>query len=376
MIRVVLALLAAANFSSVWAYDEVVDLGIFSTAALANSAIKAACNRGTSSPSKQIFSDWQSAGCIGIPKASDVPDPNSNVLYFYGAQNSSRLCCSQWVGVAPCGEGEVRDADGQCKPMCEEGDSSTADYWRGDFSISTEPGNTVGNASTPSSLCDGQCRGSVVEVISCESDADASPGNPAPVSCTASIQLTGEQCTDGKGSAPVYTGSGGGGDPDPGTNPGSGGGNPDSGDPGSGGSGGDGGSTGGAGGDGGGTGSGSGSGDGSGSGGGDCDPQTEFCGPPTGNDLYTPRGRTFSDVLSDFHGQFVQLPIVDTVVDLLTIHDRAGSCPSWRVDVEYLNASYDIGQYFCMPEVLAALTMAGIALLFVVTFLAFQWAFL
>lgn len=113
-----------------------------------------------------------------------------------------------------CPVGEVADEQGVCHPPpCPVGNSSSATYWDGRFSTSalspSDPGYTPpagGSQFIPTSLCDGTCKGSPT------SETCSSEGVNTPVSCTATILLTGETCTGGNGDAPVYDGGTGGGD--------------------------------------------------------------------------------------------------------------------------------------------------------------------
>ena len=104
-----------------------------------------------------------------------------------------------------CVDGQQRQPDGTCgEPKCKSGDTSTATYYTGQFYVGQNAVNVVGTkAPTPTTLCDGQCVGSVNTITDCVAATSATPQNPKPVICTAPITLNGSQCTGDNGAPPT-----------------------------------------------------------------------------------------------------------------------------------------------------------------------------
>ncbi len=112
----------------------------------------------------------------------------------YGGTLHGEICRN-----APaCSAGQARDpVTGECKSPCEAGTSSSASQFRG-WATSI---NYVSNADHPSSLCDGNCLGSVSGApSSCYVSYPAGssgPVFPAQLWCDFPITLTGATCTEG-----------------------------------------------------------------------------------------------------------------------------------------------------------------------------------
>lgn len=124
-----------------------------------------------------------------------------------GSDNYSYYCYG-----APCPDGtSVDQTTGQCKTACTSGQSSTASYYVPGY-WSTGPAETdhvqVGTYNPPSSLCDGQCRGNVNNIVvgSCSgsSETGGTVASPVPIHCDYSITLDGSTCSGDNGNAPVW----------------------------------------------------------------------------------------------------------------------------------------------------------------------------
>lgn len=108
-----------------------------------------------------------------------------------------------------CPSGTVADASGECTNPCNAGESSTASYYvPGYWSTGPGLGDVVQSIpySPPVSLCDGQCRGGVVDIIpgSCAGLPDGSVSSPTAVHCDYSIVLSGSVCSGDNGDAPIF----------------------------------------------------------------------------------------------------------------------------------------------------------------------------
>lgn len=117
-------------------------------------------------------------------------------------------------------------------------------------------------------------------------------------------------------------------------------------------------------------------GNGDGEGDGDCDPTLQMCGSPATTGLYEKKSKTFDDVMGTFSTGFKNSEFGQAAGDFFTITNRNGSCPHWVFNVDYLNTTVDIGQYFCSSAAQSMMGMVGLVLLFVASFVGFRWAIL
>lgn len=107
-----------------------------------------------------------------------------------------------------------------------------------------------------------------------------------------------------------------------------------------------------------------------------CNPTTDFCGGPSGDGLYTKKTRTVSDAIGDFSAGVKGSSLGQAGAQFFNIGNHGGGCPSWGVQVPYLEVYLDIGQHFCSSVGQQAFSMFGKVLFVVASFLAFTWAFL
>lgn len=116
---------------------------------------------------------------------------------------------------------------------------------------------------------------------------------------------------------------------------------------------------------------------GNGSGGdGTCDPKKDMCGSPGTGGLYTKKSKTVASVVGDFKNGVMSSGIGAAATGFFTVTVPGGACPSWVVNVAYLNTSVDLSQYFCTATALSMMNLVGSVLLFVAGFVGFRWAIL
>lgn len=118
-------------------------------------------------------------------------------------------------------------------------------------------------------------------------------------------------------------------------------------------------------------------GDGAGDGGGgDCDPKKDFCGGPATGGLYEKKSKTVASVVGDFKTGLMSSGIGSAMTGFFTVSTPGGSCPSWIVDVAFLNTTLNLSQYFCTATAISMMQLVGAVLMFVAAFVGFRWAIL
>lgn len=117
-------------------------------------------------------------------------------------------------------------------------------------------------------------------------------------------------------------------------------------------------------------------GDGDGDSDGDCDPTLNFCGGPDTAGLYEKKDKTFSATLSTFADGVKGSAVGSAMSGFFTVSNHSGGCPAWVVNVAYLSAIVDIGQYFCTSTAMMMMDLVGAVLLAVASFVGFRWAVL
>jgi len=117
-------------------------------------------------------------------------------------------------------------------------------------------------------------------------------------------------------------------------------------------------------------------GDGQGDGGGDCDPQKDFCGGPGTSGLYEKKSKTVASVVGDFKTGIMSSGIGSASTGFFTVSTPGGSCPTWVVDVAFLQTTLNLSQYFCTATAISMMQLVGSVLMFVAAFVGFRWAIL
>lgn len=117
-------------------------------------------------------------------------------------------------------------------------------------------------------------------------------------------------------------------------------------------------------------------GDGDGDGDGECDPTLHFCGGPATDKLYTKKEKTMESVFQQFKTTISGSGLGSATTGFFNVSAPGGSCPSWSVQVPYLNVTLSGADIFCGGAILAALQGAGAVMLALATYIAFTWAFL
>lgn len=117
-------------------------------------------------------------------------------------------------------------------------------------------------------------------------------------------------------------------------------------------------------------------GDGDGDGDGECDPTLHFCGGPATDKLYTKKEKTMESVFQQFKTTISGSGLGSATTGFFNVSAPGGSCPSWSVQVPYLNVTLSGVDIFCGGAILAALQGAGAVMLALATYIAFTWAFL
>lgn len=113
-----------------------------------------------------------------------------------------------------------------------------------------------------------------------------------------------------------------------------------------------------------------------GEGDGACDPTKDFCGGPGTSGLYEKKSKTVASVVGDFKTGIMSSGIGSAMTGFFTVSTPGGSCPSWVVDVAFLNTTLNLSQYFCTATAISMMQLVGAVLMFVAAFVGFRWAIL
>lgn len=104
-------------------------------------------------------------------------------------------------------------------------------------------------------------------------------------------------------------------------------------------------------------------------------PSAAGCGgnPQPVGQLYEGKGKTLQTVMDGFKAQALASPIGTATGSFFTVNLAAGACPTWDLDVPFLNASYVL-DWFCWPMTGTALAVMRACFLLVASFFAFRVA--
>lgn len=93
-------------------------------------------------------------------------------------------------------------------------------------------------------------------------------------------------------------------------------------------------------------------------------------------DLYQKGQKTFTQVFQAFNAEVNAAPFLQAANGFFTVQVGSAGCPSWSGTIPYINAEFNLGQYFCNGSLDTAMNMLKILLLLFASVAAFRMAFL